>query len=209
MNGRRGDRGARSDHRRLLCEGAGDRSGVLAAAGFAALWAGRAVLPSELLPGADSAELAESLARVGRAELDDAGRLVGIHGLTLRRTRHRFTHRARARHTWCAFDAVGIPAALGLDATASTNCPTCEAPVVVTLRCGTPLGSDAALWFPEPPRADLLAEFCSTADLYCTAEHLSGRISPGTVPGRVVDVALAAEIGRDVWSDVAQLQVPT
>jgi hypothetical protein len=112
----------------LLCEGLSDVAFELAAAGFGALWDGRAVRPEELVPGraARVRRTALELAGRGRAELDDDGRLVGIHGLTLRPTQHAFVHAERTHWTWCAFDSVGIPAALGVDAEARTTCPACH-----------------------------------------------------------------------------------
>jgi hypothetical protein len=76
-------------------------------------------------------------------ELDDDRRLVGIHGVTLRPTRHRFMHDGRNQHTLCAYDSIGIPAALRLDATAHTNCPSCGASLAVDIGdrgapCGRP-----------------------------------------------------------------------
>lgn len=64
-----------------------------------------------------------ALAERARCEIEDR-RLVGIHGLTLRTTRHHFVHHARTHQTWCAFDSIGIPAALAIDAVAHTDCPT-------------------------------------------------------------------------------------
>lgn len=89
----------------------------LAVAGFAAVWEGREVEPTTLVaaPAAVVTDAIEKLVARGRCEVDDHGRLVGIHGLTLRSTRHSFVHDRRVRHTWCAFDSIGIPAALGID----------------------------------------------------------------------------------------------
>jgi hypothetical protein len=85
----------------------------LAVAGFVAVWHGMAGDVVDLLPpGADVSIVALQAAK-GRLEVDDGGALVGIHGLTLRSTRHRFVHDGRSHHTWCAFDSIGIPAAPG------------------------------------------------------------------------------------------------
>ena len=126
-------------------------------------------------------------------------------GLTLRNTRHRFDVGGRPRNTWCAFDSVGIPAALRLDAVARTDCPTCGASVTVEIVAGIPSGSDALLWLPPPPAANLLAEFCSDADLFCNMDHLHDRIHAGCVGGRVCDLAAAAALGRTSWADVADI----
>jgi len=100
----------------LLGEGLTAIGKQLAVAGFNAIWAGQARRPEELLPGspAEARRTAALLAARGRAELDDDRRLVGIHGLTLRPGRHTIEHEHVPHFTWCAFDAIGIPAALGL-----------------------------------------------------------------------------------------------
>ena len=191
----------------LLRGGSSEVAAALATAGFVALWHGRSLTPEELLPGnVDKAvDGAALLVAQGRAEMDEAGRVVGIHGLTLRITRHRFDVAGRHRNTWCAFDAVGIPAALGLDAVAVTDCPTCGARVTVEIGAGVPGGGDAVLWLPRPPAANLLAEFCSSADLFCNVDHLHDRIDAGRVPGRVCDLEAAAALGRTAWADVAEV----
>ncbi len=130
----------------LLRRDVSDTGLELAVAGFTALWHGDRRLPAQLLPHRAAAErVASDLARHGRAELDERGRLVGIHGLTLRTTRHRFTAAGRTHHTWCAFDSIGIPAALHLDAVAHTDCPTCSGPLEVRIHQGQPAQIDRAL----------------------------------------------------------------
>lgn len=100
----------------------------LAVAGFATLWRGDRRPPSELLPTQPGAALvAHELAAHGRAEVDHEGRLVGVHGLTMRPTRHRFTDAGHEHHTWCAVDSIGIPAALDVENVAHTDCPGCGA----------------------------------------------------------------------------------
>jgi alkylmercury lyase len=191
----------------LLCAGLSDVAVALETAGFVALWHGRSLTPVELLPGNVEQAVAgvATLVAEGRAEVDEAGRVVGIHGLTLRHTRHRFDVAGRPRNTWCAFDSVGIPAALGLNAVARTDCPTCGVEVTVEIVAGIPSGGDAVLWLPRPPAANLLAEFCASADLFCNSDHLHARIPTGRVPGRISDLAAAAALGRTTWADIADV----
>lgn len=180
----------------------------LAANGFAALWhAGRPTL-AELLPG--RAKLAEEvvieLVRRGRAELDTDGHLIGVHGLTRRATRHWFTHAGRDHHTWCAFDCVGIPAALSVDATATTDCPTCGRRLTIALQRGETENDAVALWLPTAERtSDLMKDFCASADLYCSTEHLRQSIDVDGSPGRVICLQETLDLGRETWSDVAHV----
>jgi alkylmercury lyase len=189
----------------LLEPGFGREARRLASAGFASLWANRLpVSPGDV--SADGPRVAAALAAAGRAELDDAGRLVGIHGLTLRLTRHSFTHEGVIRNTWCAFDSIGIPAALDLDAVASTDCPTCGRAIHVPLAAGRVDPGAAVLWLPEVDSpAHLMNEFCAAADLYCSREHLDQRIQPTSASGRVIELDEAASLGREAWADVARV----
>jgi alkylmercury lyase len=61
------------------------------------------------------------LLRGSPAEWDHDGRLVGF-GLTLRPTRHRFEVDGRLLYTWCAPDALGFPAVLGIEAHVESPC---------------------------------------------------------------------------------------
>jgi len=189
---------------RLLDDGLSPLAREIAIAGFVALWNERAARPEELLPGpARRARRATAdLVERGRAEVDEEGRIVGVHGLTLRETRHGFVHAGRLHRTWCAFDAIGIPAALAIDAEARTTCPSCGDVLHVLIRGGQPLPSDIALWLPSPTVRHLMTDFCAAADLYCGRDHLDQRMAAGQ-PGEVFDLTAAAALGRYTWADVA------
>lgn len=177
----------------------------MVAAGIDAIWKGHALRPEAIAPG--RAELAAavfgSLAEAGRAEIDAEGRLVGVHGFTLRKTRHRFVHDGVTHHTWCAFDSVGIPAAFGIDAVATTDCPACHAPIEVKVLAGEPMDCDVVQWLPAPDATShLMQQFCANADLYCSRAHLEATIDVAGASGRMLALAEAAELGRETWADV-------
>jgi hypothetical protein len=179
-------------------------------AGFHALWEGHTPTLTEL-GGGDSAALDEAVAHLrtrGRIELGPGGRLLGVHGLSHRSTRHRIEHGGGSINTWCALDAIGIPAALGIDARALTTCPTCDRELVVSLVAGQPefLGA-AVLWYPETDGAweHLVDQFCSEANLYCSRTHLEEGIAGVTAAGAVMTVDEAAELGREAWGDVSTI----
>jgi len=62
--------------------------------------------------------------------------VTGSHGLSLIPTDHRLTINGRNIFTWCAADAVGIPAALGMDAVISSRCFLCNTPIQITMSGG-------------------------------------------------------------------------
>jgi alkylmercury lyase len=171
--------------------------------GFVALWRGERPNVSDL---SDDAATVEAFVQGGRLELDDQGVVVGVHGLTARPTAHRIEHAGGEVHTWCALDAIGIPAALALDAVAVTACPACGAVLQVPLRGGVPADDgEMRLWLPGGECAHLVEDFCWHANLYCTAEHAASKVATGT-PGWAVTVTDAAAIGRVDWADVAEVR---
>jgi hypothetical protein len=149
--------------------------------------------------------MSKALSAGGRLEIDDDGFLVGVHGLVARTTTHRIEHAGGTVHTWCALDAIGIPAALLLDATAITACPCCGVELRVPVRAGDPSAEpDVRLWLPSGPCSHLVEDFCRHANLYCSTTHLTS-VVPRDQPGQAIDVAAAAAIGRATWRDVAAL----
>ncbi|MGQ0826536.1 MAG: organomercurial lyase [Actinomycetota bacterium] len=177
-------------------------------AGFVALWRQETAALGALvsLGDPDARQTVEGLARQGKLELDAADRVVGIHGLTIRPTRHRIVHAGRSYYTWCALDAVGVPAALGIDAVAITDCPSCRAELHVALDGGVPRPQPSlVLWLPAGPCEHLMNDFCALANLFCSRQHLAAwHRTTGAPSGRELSLAAVAEIGRSSWADVAQ-----
>lgn len=170
----------------------------LAVHGFVALWSGQRPHPSDL--DVDPAIIG-TMQQHGRIVLDPAGRITGIHGLSAQPTPHRITHANQLIHTWCALDAIGIPAALRLDAQATTTCPTCGRQLQVTFTNGEPVADgELRLCLPSSPCDHLLNDICVHANLYCNAQHLADHAPPA---GSALTIPQAAAIGRATWNDAA------
>jgi alkylmercury lyase len=83
----------------------------------------------------------------------DAGGVVGAFGLSLLPTPHRLVLDGRPLFTWCALDAVGIPAGLAVDATVRSQCCTCQQALTIAHRAGTVMQAQPAelcLWVAMP-----------------------------------------------------------
>ncbi len=79
--------------------------------------------------------------------------VVGIFGLSLVQTPQALCLDAHPLHTWCALDAVGIPAGLAADATVRAPCVLCQQDLVIELRAGRLTQMSAAalsLWLTLP-----------------------------------------------------------
>ncbi len=161
----------------------GGRTGLPARLAFAAIRSGRRVGPAEIARHADlqpdlvAAELRQ-LAESGEANLDEAGQVVAVAGLSLVPARHELELAGQPLHTWCAWDAIGIPAALELDARLRTHCHWCQSHIVVELSKGRIVGEPSALlWFPTRPvdgnwRGNPQVVWCPQANLFCDREQL-------------------------------------
>jgi hypothetical protein len=58
-------------------------------------------------------------------------------------------------HSWwgtCAWDALGIPAALNADAEISATCPDCEEPIIIRVQDGNVVGSAEIIHFVVPAK---------------------------------------------------------
>lgn len=180
---------------------------ALQAAGFAALREGRAVTAAELgeragLPPERAEAAAERLLARETILVTDDGRIDGIAGLSLRPSRHELIMDGTSTHTWCAFDAVGIPASFGADAIARTDCGHCGAPIEVRLTAGETDDHERWGWMPtlDPNETALITNFCSKADLFCSRDHLDAWYEESGCPdGNPATMAELLEMGRATW----------
>ncbi|MBI2238132.1 MAG: alkylmercury lyase family protein [Actinobacteria bacterium] len=145
-----------------------------------------------------------SLASSGQVELDPAGRVVGSAGLTLLPTPHRLTLGGVPLHTWCAIDAIGIPAALGQDALATTSCPPCGRELRIEFERGRRASEPGFVaWLPTDPCSNVREELCPQANLFCDEEHLrSWRAGSGDPRGEVLSLSQVEAVGREWWGSL-------
>ena len=152
-------------------------------------------------PAAVGSAVDELLVR-GLVELDDHKAMIGAHGITLTPTTHALVLDGDRLHTWCALDAVGIPAALAVDATITTACEWCASPITVTMVERVPTGdTGVVLWLPTGPCDNMRRDFCPAANLFCNPRHLDAwRDLTGKPPGNVLSLDETAALGRQAWN---------
>jgi alkylmercury lyase len=164
------------------------------------------VVASELIAsspgGPESAQRTlDILVQRGMAILEGEA-LVAIDGLSVHPTGHRMSIENDDLFTWCAADALGIPAALGEDAQVATACPHCSAEITLTIRSGAPhAGDDLVLWLPTSSCSHVVTQFCPDVNFFCSREHLDAwRSKVGEAEGRVLSAEEVAELGRQWWA---------
>ena len=99
----------------------------------------------------------------------------------------------REFRTWCADDALGIPAALGVDV--------CRIDLTVPIHAGEPEGGQV-LWM-SAGGDDLRRDFCTPTVLQCSEEHGREWSRRQAENGQLVVLAAAADEGRRRWAGCA------
>jgi hypothetical protein len=128
--------------------------------------------------------------------------LVAIDGLSVKPTSHGMSLGDGEFFTWCAADAIGIPAALEEDARVTTSCPHCSASISLSIKGGVPDASDdLVLWLPISSCTHVVTQFCPDVNFFCNREHLGAwRSGVGQPVGRVLSAMEVAQLGQAWWA---------
>lgn len=152
---------------------------------------------------AEASDAVDRLAADGHLDRDPSGAVVGAGGLTLADAPHRLLLGGRDYRTWCAYDAIGIPAALGLDGAISTRCGACGRPITVRLPTAVDEDRPERLWL-AAGGADLRADFCTPTVLLCSADHADAWAERQGHRGRILDLGQAWRLGAGAWASYAR-----
>ena len=129
--------------------------------------------------------------------------MLGAAGMTLADGPHGLEIDGHAFRTWCAFDAVGIPAALAVDARIETACGVCGQPISVDVRAGRPSPDPSPRLWLAAGGADMRADFCTPSVLLCSEAHAQAWAERQAGRGKALSLTQAAEEGARNWASVA------
>ena len=158
--------------------------------------------PGEL-PGPTLDEALDRLVANGHLDRDPSGAVVGAGGLTLGDAPHRLLLRGRDYRTWCAYDAIGIPAALGEEGAISTRCGVCGRAIALRVPIEADNERPERLWL-AAGGTDLRAEFCTPTVLLCSPDHADVWATRQDGRGRIVDLGQASRLGAGAWAAYAR-----
>jgi len=148
-------------------------------------------------------EAVTRLAKGGWLDLDDAGRVAGSAGLSLATGPHALAIGGAAFRTWCAYDALGIAAALRADALVETTCGRCNTAITLRFRNGQPDRSGPErLWLADAG-GELWGSFCTPTVLLCGEEHGADWAEAQGGRGRLLDLTAGARLGGEAWAGCA------
>lgn len=166
------------------------------------------------MPSGSTASLVEKL-----CERDGNGNIVGILGLSQRNHPHRFTINDRVLSTWCAWDALFIPALLQQAAKVESTCPATNEKVCIRI-------SENRVEAIEPPESVITiavpkvvgvklesAErirraFCCFVHFFVSSESAAEWISANNYDLNVLSVEDGYQLGRMAFEYVLKLAEP-
>jgi hypothetical protein len=174
---------------------------------------GRPVIPARLAAAlaSDPDQVNRALARLdhqGRVGLTAAEAVTGSHGLSVTPTRHELllhedSGEQRRFWTWCAWDAVGILAALEASGQVRSTSPASGAPVEVTFHRGSIYRADPALvvFFADADCCGSVVEqWCPLVNFFEHAGAAKAWAAEHGVRGTAVPLAEATDRGKDAWT---------
>lgn len=184
-----------------------DQRRVRSAAFLALLQSGRPVSVAAIASGAPispgaAREAVGFFSERGSVQYDEHGRVVGIAGLTLQPTRHVIHLPQGRRWTWCALDAVGIVAAVGLGRIASTG-PGGEFHILYRDARFDP--ADLAVFVADGyGMTSSLGQWCPLVDFFPTIEAADRWSADRGLEGRGVPLLDIAEVAGDRWRETIE-----
>jgi alkylmercury lyase len=149
----------------------------------------------------DEPDIAAVLDRWPNVHRDDQGRIVAFAGLSLTPTRHGFDVAGRRLYTWCAWDALFLPALIGKEARVKSICPITGTDVRLTVRpAGVHTAEPASLLvsFPAPSStvtSDITASFCDHVHFLAGRDAAEAWLA-GNQGGLALSLEDAVELGR-------------
>jgi len=127
-------------------------------------------------------ELKRCLAQEPDAEFDRQGHLVGW-GVTMIATRHRFQIRQQSLFTWCAYDTLLFPPALGETAQVQSTCPMTDQPITFVatpegvVKELTPVSAVMSLIIPTERSDQVRSTFCEQSLFFQSEQAASDFLS--------------------------------
>jgi hypothetical protein len=180
-------------------------SEIRAAAFRLLLQTGRSVTAAQIAAeiGAQPSTVEADLHRLdgaGRIRQNEAGHVIGSAGLSVAPAAHELWLGARRFWTWCAYDVIGIVAALEADARSVSRSPASGATIQLQFVAGRSPASEVALFFPDNQGAVCtIGDWCAKANFFETADAARSWSAQRKIAGEVIDLEEARRRGLPHW----------
>jgi hypothetical protein len=138
------------------------------------------------------------------------GAVVAARGLMTHPSPHQLTTERGSTYTQCAVDALGIPAALRLNATVEDQCALCHGRIRVTVSADRDVRADPCLAVIAMAQGGCCTDegvprMCQETNFFCSREHAAAwQHEHATLPGAIVTLEDAVALGRVLWNRFAR-----
>jgi hypothetical protein len=156
-------------------------------------------------PASTLTDLLDELVAAGWIDRDAEGRVTGSAGLSLTTGPHRLAIDGAAFRTWCAYDSIGIAAALAADARIETECGVCGRTIQIRTDAGQPAADRPERLWLATGGSSLRGDFCDPTVLLCSSDHAAVWAERQQGRGRAVDLVEAATLGAEGWASCAAI----
>lgn len=172
---------------------------------------GAAIAPESLaantgIKGDRLAVMLGDLDRAGRIRRDESGRVVGSAGLSVVPDRHAIEIEGRRFWTWCAYDILGIFAALGASGQASSPILNTGALIELDFVDGRPQKSNAVLFRPDIELMsccdNVYEEWCPNSNLFANRASARKWATAHGIKGQVLKLEEAAGVAAKEWKSL-------
>lgn len=158
------------------------------------------------------------LDRQGLIRRNQRGEVVGSVGLSVEPSRHQLFIGPTRFWTWCAYDAIGILAALGATGEVHSKSPLTGAPIDLRFRDGSPEKSDVVLFLPKSiaslsdstpspaPGDSVFDNWCPLANLFENRAESLAWAESHRAHGQTLSLTEAAARGASHWQPVVPVR---
>ncbi len=160
------------------------------------------------LPSDRVAEIFASVRARGRVEFDDAGRLIGIAGLSLTPSRHEIAIDEKTRWTWCALDAVGILGALQASGTVRSTDPHTGEAIEIAFIDGEPVTDTHLFILGGYTDGNVRENWCPRVNFFSSRRAADQWVAEHQLEGDIVAVSEIAPDAARMWQPVVDLEAP-
>jgi len=148
-------------------------------------------------------DLLDELVAAGWIDRDADGQVTGSAGLSLTTGPHRLAIEGAAFRTCCAYDSIGIAAALAADVQIVTECAVCGRTLRIATHAGQPPADRPERLWLATGGSSLRRDFCDPTVLLCSSGHAAVWPDRQQGRGRAVDLVEAAALGSAGWASCA------
>jgi hypothetical protein len=143
----------------------------------------------------------KEMQRTGHIQLDSEAFVVGAVGLSLIPTTHEISIDGRKFWAWCAFDVIGIFAALHASGFVQSLDPSCHEKLRLEFVKGVPQDRALTVFMADlPSGSSICGNWCSKVNFFTSVQSAHAWIQMNQAKGSLISVENLLPVAQEVWS---------